>query len=120
MPVLYDIVKRRFVRVPYPELGPGRSITFRKRLGADGCGWSPETLNLRHMIGCLTAPSDRSREAGLFCQCCRRRHPRMMAGWALAMRMIKCLKGNWWMPWHAQAMKDVIRCDKRRGGANTL
>ncbi len=41
-------------------------------------------------------------------------------GWALAMRTIKCLKGNWWMPWHAQAMKDVIRCDKLRGGANTL
>lgn len=40
--------------------------------------------------------------------------------WALAMRTIKCLKGNWWMPWHAQAMKDVIRCDKLRGGANTL
>lgn len=40
--------------------------------------------------------------------------------WVLAMRTIKCLKGNWWMPWHAQAMKDVIRCDKLRGGANTL
>ena len=43
-----------------------------------------------------------------------------IARWALAMRTIKCLKGNWWMPWHAQAMKDVIRCDKLRGGANTL
>ena len=32
----------------------------------------------------------------------------------------KCLKGNWWMPWHAQAMKDVIRCDKLRGAANNL
>jgi hypothetical protein len=29
-------------------------------------GPSPETLNLRHMIGCLTAPPGRSREAGLF------------------------------------------------------
>ena len=29
-------------------------------------------------------------------------------------------KGVWWMPWHAQAMKDVIRCDKRRGAANKL
>ena len=102
MPVLYDIVKRRFVRVP------------------PSGGSSPGTLNPVHMMGCLTAPASRSREAGLFCQCCRRRHPRMMAGWALAMRMIKCLKGNWWMPWHAQAMKDVIRCDKLRGGANTL
>ena len=102
LPVLYDIVKRRFVRVP------------------PSGGSSPGTLNPVHMMGCLTAPASRSREAGLFCQCCRRRHPRMMAGWALAMRMIKCLKGNWWMPWHAQAMKDVIRCDKLRGGANTL
>ena len=25
-----------------------------------------ETLNLPHMMGCLTAPLDRSREAGLF------------------------------------------------------
>jgi len=23
-------------------------------------------------------------------------------------------KGNSWMPWHAQAMKDVARCDKLR------
>ena len=51
-PVLHDIVKRRFVRVP-------RGIPVVRRR---------ETLNLRHMIGCLTAPSDRSREAGLFCQ----------------------------------------------------
>ena len=46
--------------------------------------------------------------------------PSGLRRWALAMRTIKCLKGNWWMPWHAQAMKDVIRCDKLRGGANTL
>ena len=38
MPVLYDIVKRRFVRVPpVPFVGQG--------------GSSPETLNFRHMIG---------------------------------------------------------------------
>jgi hypothetical protein len=24
------------------------------------------------------------------------------------------------MPWHAQAMKDVVRCDKLRGAANEL
>jgi hypothetical protein len=23
-------------------------------------------------------------------------------------------KGLWWMPWHQQAMKDVVSCDKRR------
>ena len=40
--------------------------------------------------------------------------------WSSVMRTIKCLKGIWWMPWHAQAKKDVIRCDKRRGVANRL
>jgi len=24
------------------------------------------------------------------------------------------------MPWHQQAMKDVVSCDKLRGAANTL
>jgi hypothetical protein len=38
----------------------------------------------------------------------------------LIMRAIKCLKGVRWMPWHAQAMKDVVRCDKLRGAANEL
>ena len=27
-------------------------------------------------------------------------------------------KGIWWMPWHREAMKDVARCDKPRGGAS--
>ena len=45
---------------------------------------------------------------------------RASPGWILAMRTIKCLKGIWWMPWHAQAMKDVIRCDKPWGAANKL
>jgi hypothetical protein len=45
---------------------------------------------------------------------------RSQMGWALAMRMIKRYKGIRWMPWHAQAMKDVIRCDKPRGAANKL
>jgi hypothetical protein len=50
-PVLHDIVKRRFVRVPRSESGPGRSITFRRWSGDDGCGPSPWTLNPRHMMG---------------------------------------------------------------------
>ena len=29
-------------------------------------------------------------------------------------------KGIWWMPWLQEAMKDVIGCEKLRGGANTL
>ena len=28
-------------------------------------------------------------------------------------------KGIWWMPWRREAMKDVARCDKPRGGAST-
>jgi len=38
----------------------------------------------------------------------------------LVMRTIKCQKGVQWMPRRTQAMKDVIRCDKRRGAANRL
>ena len=41
-------------------------------------------------------------------------------GRALIMRAIKCLKGVRWMPWHAQAMKDVVRCEKPWGAANKL
>ena len=33
---------------------------------------------------------------------------------------IKRDKGIWWMPWHREAMKDVARCEKLRGGASTL
>ena len=32
----------------------------------------------------------------------------------------KATKGVRWMPWHMEAMKDVISCDKPRGGANNL
>jgi len=30
------------------------------------------------------------------------------------------MKGIRWMPWHREAMKDVVSCDKLRGGANNL
>jgi hypothetical protein len=33
---------------------------------------------------------------------------------------VKLLKSIWRMPWHEQAMKDVISCDKPRGGASNL
>ena len=33
---------------------------------------------------------------------------------------IKRLKGIWWMPWRAEAMKDVIHCDKVWGAVNRL
>ena len=30
------------------------------------------------------------------------------------------VKGVQWMPWQMKTMKDVVSCDKRRGGANNL
>ena len=32
----------------------------------------------------------------------------------------KVIKSVWWMPWLSEAMKDVVSCDKLRGGANNL
>ena len=34
--------------------------------------------------------------------------------------MKKVIKGVWRMPWLSKSMKDVISCDKPRGGANIL
>ena len=34
--------------------------------------------------------------------------------------MVKLLRACVWMPWHKQAMKDVVSCDKPRGDANSL
>ena len=33
---------------------------------------------------------------------------------------LKCYKSIWWMPWRIEAMKDVLRCDKRRLAAKKL
>ncbi len=44
-------------------------------------------------------------------------------GLGLSLRMdvnLKREKGIWWMPWHREAMKDVIGCEKLRGAANRL
>ena len=32
----------------------------------------------------------------------------------------KVIKSVWRMPWLSEAMKDVVSCDKLRGGANYL
>jgi hypothetical protein len=48
-------VKRRFVRVPSSERDPEKSKDFSDKIMRRGSGPSPETLNLRHMIGGLTA-----------------------------------------------------------------
>ena len=29
-------------------------------------------------------------------------------------------KSSRWIPWHTEAMKDVVTCDKSRGAGNTL
>ena len=34
--------------------------------------------------------------------------------------MVKLLRACVWMPWHKQAMKDAISCDKPREDANNL
>ena len=34
--------------------------------------------------------------------------------------MVKLLRACVWMPWHEQAMKDVVSCDKPREDANSL
>ena len=36
------------------------------------------------------------------------------------MITFKATKGSWWMPWHQEAMKDVISCDKPRVEAHIL
>ena len=118
--VLHDIVKRRFVRVPYSEPGLEGRKAFRKWLGDDGYGPSSWTLNPRHMMGKPNRAPGLISRSWSFCADLHRDKFFEFARRASAMRTIKCLKGNWWMPWHAQAMKDVIRCDKLRGGANTL
>ena len=61
-----DIVKRRFVRVPSSERGPGKLQDFSAGSCVEDDGPPHGTLNPAHMVGCLTAPPDRSREAGLF------------------------------------------------------
>ena len=33
---------------------------------------------------------------------------------------LKYIKSIWWMPWRIEAMKDVLRCDKRRLAAKKL
>ena len=91
---------------------------------------SQETLNLLHMMGLPNRALEPISRSWSFCandieldpaqDLVQATIPSGLRRWALAMRTIKCLKGNWWMPWHAQAMKDVIRCDKLRGCANTL
>ena len=43
------------------------------------------------------------------------------ASWDVCVNVTrKVSKGAWRMPWLSEAMKDVISCDKPRGGANDL
>jgi hypothetical protein len=67
MPVLYEIVKRRFVRVPLSEFGLEGSITLCNWLGIDGFGSSRETLNLPHMIGLPNRAIEQISRSWSFC-----------------------------------------------------
>jgi hypothetical protein len=40
--------------------------------------------------------------------------------WREAGNRSQASKGAGWMPWLREAMKDVVSCDKLRGGANNL
>ena len=49
----------------------------------------------------------------------------MVMGWDYILISVhgddlKYNKSIWWMPWRIEAMKDVLRCDKRRGAAKKL
>ena len=39
---------------------------------------------------------------------------------ALKGKIGQATKGSRWIPWHTEAMKDVVTCDKSRGAGNTL
>ena len=38
----------------------------------------------------------------------------------LGVEICQATKGSRWIPWHTEAMKDVVTCDKSRGAGNTL
>ncbi len=38
----------------------------------------------------------------------------------LEVEIGQATKGSRWIPWHTEAMKDVVTCDKSRGAGNTL
>ena len=38
----------------------------------------------------------------------------------LGVEIGQATKGSRWIPWHTEAMKDVVTCDKSRGAGNTL
>ncbi len=40
--------------------------------------------------------------------------------WSAEDLFDQATKGKRWMPRHGKAMKDVVSCDKPRGGANDL
>ena len=50
----------------------------------------------------------------LFCQVHLCGHPRFLC----VVVCVFVIKGAWWMPWHAEPMKDVKGCVKPRGVVN--
>jgi hypothetical protein len=66
-PVLFDIVKRRFVRTPWPEHDPRKSQDFATGACADGCGLSQGTLNPSQMIGLPNRTTGQISRSWSFC-----------------------------------------------------
>ena len=61
---------------------------------------------------------DRSPVSGLSSALCSLFSAKHASGVLGAGRGRALEKGIWWMPWHREAMKDVARCEKPRGGAS--
>ena len=110
-----EIVKRvvtvKQVRPSFAGDAPG----VRSGLGMGMCCRcvpAPAGAVFAHRLQAVRSGSGRR----LVCDHCRLTtdHGARVWGWARARHE----KGIWWMPWHREAMKDVARCEKPRGGAS--
>jgi hypothetical protein len=61
-----------------------------------------------------------SRASGLFFDICIESKGLQFRSRSRTKNCGQVAKGVRWMPWHQQAKKDVISCDKLRVAANTL
>ena len=113
-----DIVKRRVVRNLLKRAGRSRVTLVFPAMHVRSTAW----LSPQSAVQGAAGGSAAFHEARALTQCrsFSSRDARSGRGRALVMRAIKCLKGVRWMPGHAQAMKDVVRCEKPWGAANKL
>ena len=73
---------------------------------------------VKRVIGVCDRGVSPGADAGNFCGTSSR-GPRPAGRGSSESEEIKRFKGIRWMPWCREAMKDVARCDKPRGGAST-